>query len=638
MVRSSGVSFKRSSGVYLDGISNKLSLAENHIYGSSRLALQRPAKDIFWSYSYTSCGLGCRTILPPEAVPPPVPVISYKTERNLGFKEFELTNHLGNVIATVSDRKIQINTCSQFLRTFNDGNLAGILPDLANISIENNMLKVIPLSAYGGVNFTYPTEGGVEYNISFDMDMGNSDASDGLTATLYGYNQTTDEYGPVFTSIPINGNGTYNLSYTGQPATSGYTKLYFVFGTNTGGDAHYFYIDNFKVALPNQNIVLPNPNPPCPAANLVFDHYFPDLLLHTDYYAGGMQMPGRNYTSSSYRYGHNGQEKDDEIFVGAYTAEFWEYDSRILRRWNTDPIVKPWESPYACFRGNPIYFADPSGLDGEGPNGECSGDGKINDKGNTEIYGKNGITGKMEWTEYSNGGPDDSNSNLSSAPTGNGPNSGQPLPNSPKQSISPPQHLYNNTWLVTWGSNTLYSATNDNIMNWYHVSYLGEPNWWDRADWSKGDGGGTIGYGAGSIGTNGDWTAGYGKFSIGGDISGNPSSLVYNGGYGGSVSADGLRIGPLGATMENWAQDGGTAIVHDYYGGPATKTINATFIGTKISTSLSYSMGLRGVLSETLSNGFQRSSNLGSKSVIGANIGLKSGEFGAEISIPLKYK
>lgn len=64
----------------------------------------------------------------------------------------------------------------------------------------------------------------------------------------------------------------------------------------------------------------------------------------------------------------NGQENDDEITGnrGTHTsAEYWEYDTRLGRRWNIDPIVKPWEAPYACFNNNPILFADPKGLDGE---------------------------------------------------------------------------------------------------------------------------------------------------------------------------------------------------------------------------------------------------------------------------------
>jgi RHS repeat-associated protein len=76
-------------------------------------------------------------------------------------------------------------------------------------------------------------------------------------------------------------------------------------------------------------------------------------------------MPERTWTSDSvsYRYGFNTQEKDDEIYgVGnSYTAEFWQYDSRLGRRWNVDPVVIHSESSYATFRNNPIYLIDPNG-------------------------------------------------------------------------------------------------------------------------------------------------------------------------------------------------------------------------------------------------------------------------------------
>ena len=103
-------------------------------------------------------------------------------------------------------------------------------------------------------------------------------------------------------------------------------------------------------------------------------------------------MPGRSYSSTSYRFGMNGQEKDDEIAGNGniYSAEYWEYDSRSIRRWNVDPVVKPWVSSYACFSGNPIYFSDPTGLDGEGPNGECPGDIRTNPNGTKEKYTLNG--------------------------------------------------------------------------------------------------------------------------------------------------------------------------------------------------------------------------------------------------------
>ena len=64
-----------------------------------------------------------------------------------------------------------------------------------------------------------------------------------------------------------------------------------------------------------------------------------------------------------YRYFFNGQEGDNEVFGDgvSLTAEFWQYDSRLGRRWNIDPVFKEYESPYACFAGNPIWFADPNG-------------------------------------------------------------------------------------------------------------------------------------------------------------------------------------------------------------------------------------------------------------------------------------
>ena len=77
-----------------------------------------------------------------------------------------------------------------------------------------------------------------------------------------------------------------------------------------------------------------------------------------------MLMPGRKYkatSSSNYRYGFNTQERDEELSENIYTAEYWEYDSRIVRRWNTDPDVTADESPYAVNHNNPIVFNDPDG-------------------------------------------------------------------------------------------------------------------------------------------------------------------------------------------------------------------------------------------------------------------------------------
>ena len=75
-----------------------------------------------------------------------------------------------------------------------------------------------------------------------------------------------------------------------------------------------------------------------------------------------MPMPGISYQSSNrYRYGMNGQEKDPEIAEGIYTAMYWEYDSRLGRRWNLDPKPTATESPYSCFSNSPIWKNDVNG-------------------------------------------------------------------------------------------------------------------------------------------------------------------------------------------------------------------------------------------------------------------------------------
>jgi RHS repeat-associated protein len=79
-----------------------------------------------------------------------------------------------------------------------------------------------------------------------------------------------------------------------------------------------------------------------------------------------MMMQGRSFSAGTgYRYGFNGQEKSNEIKGegNSYTAEYWEYDPRLGRRWNVDPILKEYESPYSAFSNNPIWNIDPDGAD-----------------------------------------------------------------------------------------------------------------------------------------------------------------------------------------------------------------------------------------------------------------------------------
>ena len=119
-----------------------------------------------------------------------------------------------------------------------------------------------------------------------------------------------------------------------------------------------------------------------------------------------MDMPGRSVTpSDSYRYGMNGQNKDNEVFEGFTSADFWGYDSRLGRRWEVDPISYPWQSPYTCFNNNPVFFSDPLGLEGGpakfkldfDPKDDDNVGGRINDFNAIRISNKIGDG----WGKYS---------------------------------------------------------------------------------------------------------------------------------------------------------------------------------------------------------------------------------------------
>lgn len=82
----------------------------------------------------------------------------------------------------------------------------------------------------------------------------------------------------------------------------------------------------------------------------------------------GSLLPGRNYSSDSYRFGFNGQEKDDEVFGSTGTSyDFGErmLDSRLGRWLSMDPKAEkyPHSSPYASMGNNPLIFIDEKGED-----------------------------------------------------------------------------------------------------------------------------------------------------------------------------------------------------------------------------------------------------------------------------------
>jgi len=92
-----------------------------------------------------------------------------------------------------------------------------------------------------------------------------------------------------------------------------------------------------------------------------------DITSANDYFPFGSEMPGRSYNSGEYRYGFQGQEKDDEVkgSGNSVTFKYRIFDPRLGRFLSIDPLSKeyPWNSSYAFAENSPLAFMDLEGLE-----------------------------------------------------------------------------------------------------------------------------------------------------------------------------------------------------------------------------------------------------------------------------------
>jgi RHS repeat-associated protein len=120
-----------------------------------------------------------------------------------------------------------------------------------------------------------------------------------------------------------------------------------------------------------------------------------EVMNYTDYYPHGSAMPGRNYISSlSYKYGYQGQEKDGE--TGFLNFELRQYDARIGRWFNPDPMGQ-YFSPYLAMGNNPVSMIDPTG------GLAVSGGGSYNPS-DEEVHESTGNSGNGSYMDYMDAG------------------------------------------------------------------------------------------------------------------------------------------------------------------------------------------------------------------------------------------
>ncbi|MCD9612238.1 RHS repeat domain-containing protein, partial [Tenacibaculum maritimum] len=95
----------------------------------------------------------------------------------------------------------------------------------------------------------------------------------------------------------------------------------------------------------------------------------PEIIGYNDYYPFGMLVPNRHGQADSYRYGFQGQEKDDEIKGegNSINYKFRMHDPRVGRFFAVDPLFKeyPFNSPYAFSENFVIAGTEIEGLESE---------------------------------------------------------------------------------------------------------------------------------------------------------------------------------------------------------------------------------------------------------------------------------
>ncbi|MDY8138483.1 RHS repeat-associated core domain-containing protein [Aquimarina sp. 2201CG5-10] len=313
-----------------------LQVKEHHIYGSSRLGLQE-----------SDLQLGNQTTTTDNTV----------FNNRTGDKRYELSNHLGNVLSVVSDRKIAEPAIVKersifYTNTFETTDPAFFSPVITadnkgQIIVNNNI-----------VNFTYINSTasftGDELEYAFDIDRSNyngntlsiSVISNGLGSEFY-RSDITDIDGRVKILVPLP-----------EEAKSGGIAILVSNRTDhTEPVTGYILIDNVEITEITKQV----------SPNLIT--FIPDVLTFSDYYPFGQLLPNRHGNSGDYRYGFQGQEADNEIKGEGNSVNytFRMHDARIGRFFSVDPLTAKyaWYTPYS-FSGNKVLqFIELEGLEEE---------------------------------------------------------------------------------------------------------------------------------------------------------------------------------------------------------------------------------------------------------------------------------
>jgi RHS repeat-associated protein len=384
--------------VYQDALkAQNLYLSSHHLYGSSRLG----TKDYLSKQVYSSIDLtGAQAVYDTTLLSSRRPWYSaeyqdiiggnsttpwgmadqghFAVNHNIGQKQYELSNHLGNVQATVSDMpfikrelipgtdilapvkepalvsaydyypfgmlqpgRYVSDTTSQCLTVsrnrwvttwisycvpaWSPSYYTELGTATATLLSNNTLLSIQASSVSSGISLVQNVQPGIVNNVSLDIA---SMSQTGDDATIIQAVEMIGNDAVVLGSIPVTGKGTYRISF--KP---------------TGSSVQLWVLGAYDILL----------KPTCYTYPVTTQEtYLVDIC---------------DENKDRYRFGFNGMEKDNELKGIGNSLDFGArmYDSRVARWMSIDPSASkyPSLSPYNAFENNPISLVDRNGEDAE---------------------------------------------------------------------------------------------------------------------------------------------------------------------------------------------------------------------------------------------------------------------------------
>ncbi|MBJ7428017.1 MAG: hypothetical protein JHD28_03540 [Bacteroidia bacterium] len=263
--------FLPNSNLYVD----KLMLNEWQIYGSSRLGIYK-AEVLVASKTLTQSNTPSANGNEPtyslvEQNPPVLDYASYNQIR--GAKNYELSNHLGNVLVVVTDKKTYNCGNTELINaSFDNGSYNNIFPITSNtsMSLSGNKLTVGGTNTQVGTIFNMEGEAGRIFKVDFDLTIGS-----GLSQVWFETNASYNSTGGGLSQNVTNSSSSGHVSFTFTAPQGAYR--FKIGGTGTGT----YSVDNLIVKEVGPG------------------RYQAEIVTANDYSPFGAPMPGRSFKADN---------------------------------------------------------------------------------------------------------------------------------------------------------------------------------------------------------------------------------------------------------------------------------------------------------------------------------------------------